>query len=91
MNTGTENTIPWTHGLVAWVGEGMNLPDDEFREKMLSDPDWRAWLGKDDLSCSFEGIIAEEWWNGPIEAVFLPKDSGFKDGDRVKVTLEKIE
>jgi|GEM_PF-6044260 len=84
----------WIHNLKAEAYLGGS--DDAWfvlcnMNDILSDPDWRQWLGKPIDSLTFEARISEEWSSSLIEAVFLPRGSGFKDGDRVKVTLERLE
>lgn len=57
---------------------------------ILSDPDWRAWLEKEyephlETTLRFDGFGLEFWTVGSP----LLKE-GFKKGDWVKVTLERI-
>ena len=98
MKPEKQDWIPWTHGLYAWVGEGMNLPEPEFRKQLLSDPDWRGWLGNKDRYgiVTFSAYIEDDNSLRPIPDNFIAIgddiiSQGFKSGDRIKVTLERVE
>lgn len=74
--------------------EPRTVPRPEMEKLILSDPDWRAWLGKPRYKIRtyiFTDTIDYDDYNRPNidcgEAIFL---ANWSLGDRVKVTLEKI-
>lgn len=61
----------------------------KWRDSIISDPDWRAWLGEKPATIST--IIDLHEWG---DKYWFPwerwRAAGFKHGDRVKVTLERM-